>query len=54
METTVALPETRRERRVRQRVEKKIKVGAVECSLADLLFPVELISNPDKTNKDSA
>lgn len=52
METTVALPETRRERRVRQRVEKKIKVGAVECTLADLIFPVELIANPDKTNKE--
>ena len=52
METTIALPETRRTRRARVRKEKKLKVGAVECSLADLLFPVELISNPDKTNKE--
>ena len=53
METmTVTLPEVRRERRARQRTEKKLKVGAIECTLAELLFPVHCVSNPEYTNTE--
>ena len=44
METITALPAERKER--------KLKVGAIECTLADLLFPVERIDNPNPTNTE--
>lgn len=31
---------------------KKVKKGAEVCSIEDLLFPVEMIDNPRKTNKE--
>jgi len=30
----------------------KTKKGTTECSLQDLCFPVELIDNPSKTNRE--
>jgi hypothetical protein len=33
---------------------KKIKEGTVNCGLNDILFPVELIDNPDLTNSEYA
>ncbi len=52
METTVALPVTRRERRAAAPRERKIKIGARECTLDELLFPVHRIQNPDLTNSE--
>ena len=48
---TIMMPETRRQRRERQRSRADM-TGAVECTLQDLLFPVEIRNEEMPTNSE--
>jgi hypothetical protein len=48
---TVMIPETRRQRRERQRSRADM-TGAVECTLGDLLFPVEIRDEEMPSNSE--